>query len=36
MIEQKKMNIVRHIEDIDDLRENRDGSTNWEKKDDAV
>jgi len=36
MIEQKKINILRHIEDIDDLRENRDGSINWEKKDDAI
>lgn len=36
MIEQKKINIVRHIEDIDDLRENRDGNIDWEKKDDAM
>lgn len=36
MNEQKKMNAVRHIEDIDDLRENRDGSINWEKKEDAL
>lgn len=36
MTEKRTINVTRHIEDIDDLRDNRDGSINWEKKDDAI